>query len=40
MAQYNITVDDDILKGLFTGDQGMSQLLEQLLNQVLNAQAS
>lgn len=40
MAQYNITVDDEVLKGLFTGDKGMSQLLEQVLNQVLNAQAS
>lgn len=28
MAQYNITVDDEVLKGLFTGDKGMSQLLE------------
>ena len=40
MAQYNITVDDEVLKGLFTGDKGMSQLLEQVLNQVLKAQAS
>ena len=40
MAQYSITVDDEILKGLFTGDKGMSQLLEPVLNQVLNAQAS
>lgn len=40
MAQYNITVDDEILKGLFTGDKGMAQLLEKVLNQVLNAQAS
>jgi transposase-like protein len=40
MAQYNITVDDEVLKGLLTGDKGMSQLLEQVLNQVLKAQAS
>ena len=40
MAQYNITVDDEILKGLFSGDRGVAQLLEQVLNQVLNAQAS
>ncbi len=26
MAQYNITVDDEILKGLFIGVKGMSQL--------------
>src|SRR5579875_1193196 len=40
MAQYNITVDDEVLKGLFTGDKGISQLLDQVLNQVLKAQAS
>ena len=40
MAQYNITVDDELLKGLFSGDKGISQLLEQVLNQVLHAQAS
>jgi len=40
MAQYNITVDDEVLKGLFTGDKGMALLLEKVLNQVLNAQAS
>ena len=40
MAPYNITVDDEILKGLFTGDRGVAQLLEKVLNQVLNAQAS
>lgn len=40
MAQYNITVDDEVLKGLFSGDKGMSQLLEQVLNQVLRVQSS
>ncbi|GLG01622.1 IS256 family transposase [Alicyclobacillus hesperidum subsp. aegles] len=40
MAQYNITVDDEVLKGLFTGDKRISQLLDQVLNQVLKAQAS
>jgi len=40
MAQYHITVDDEIFKGLFSEDKGMSQLLEQMLNQVLHAQAS
>ncbi|SDW76698.1 hypothetical protein SAMN04489725_1141, partial [Alicyclobacillus hesperidum] len=40
MAQYNITVDDEVLKGLFTGDKGVALLLEKVLNQVLNAQAS
>jgi transposase-like protein len=40
MAQYNITLDDTVLKGLFSGDKGMSDLLEQVLNQVLQAQAT
>jgi len=40
MAQYNIIVDDEVLKGLFSGDKGLAQLLEQVLNQVLRAQAS
>lgn len=40
MAQYNITLNDDVLKDLFTGDVGTSKLLEQVLNQVLQAQAA
>jgi len=40
MAQYKITVDDEILKDLFSGDLGTSKLLEQVLNQVLQAQAA
>jgi len=40
MAQYNITLDDAVLKGLFSGDKGMSELLEQVLNQVSQAQAT
>ena len=40
MTQYNITLDDEILKDLFTGDVGTSKLLEQVLNQVLQAQAA
>ncbi len=40
MAQYNITVDDEVLKDLFSGDAGTSKLLEQVLNQVLQAQAA
>jgi putative transposase len=39
MAQYNITVNDEVLKDLFSGDGGISKLLEQVLNQVLQAQA-
>ncbi len=37
MAQYNITVDDEFLKRLFSGDKEVSQLLGQVLNQVLHA---
>ena len=40
MAQYKITVDDEVLKDLFSGDVGTSKLLEQVLNQVLQAQAA
>lgn len=37
MAQYNITLNDEILKDLFSGDKGVAVLLEQVLNQVLQA---
>lgn len=40
MAQYNITLDDELLKELFLRDKGVAALLEQILNQVLQAQAS
>lgn len=39
LAQYNFTVDDEVLKGLFSGDAGTSKLLEQVLNKVLLEQA-
>lgn len=40
MAPYNITVDDDALTGLFSEERGVSKLLEQILNQILTAQAT
>jgi len=43
MAQYQITVDQDLLHRLFLGnnkDSGVSALLESVLNQVLQAQAT
>jgi putative transposase len=43
MAQLNITVDSELLKGLFTADgkeQAFTELVSTILNQVLNAQAS
>jgi len=39
MAQYHITVNDELLHGLFTRDEGLAKLLEQVFNQILEAQA-
>ena len=36
MAQYHITVNN--LHGLFTRDEGLAKLLEQVLNPILEAQ--
>jgi len=38
MAQYQITVDGEMLHQLFRGDEGVGKLLESVLNQVLEAQ--
>ncbi|MGB4040204.1 MAG: IS256 family transposase, partial [Bacillota bacterium] len=43
MAQYQITVDQELLHHLFLGnnkDAGVSALLESVLNQILQAQAT
>ncbi|WP_066355652.1 IS256 family transposase, partial [Fervidicola ferrireducens] len=43
MAQYNITIDSEILHHLFLNgakDEGMAKLLESVLNQILQAQAT
>lgn len=43
MAQINLTVDSELLKGLFTADgkeEAFAALVSSMLNQVLNAQAS
>lgn len=43
MAQVNITVDSELLKGLFTADgkdEAFAALVSTILNQVLSAQAS
>lgn len=41
MAQYQVTVDSDLLHQLFfRQDEGMARLLEQVLNQVLEAQVT
>ncbi|MWY67226.1 transposase, partial [Francisella tularensis] len=38
MAQYHINLNSEILHDLLTKDEGMAKLLEQVLNQVLQAQ--
>jgi putative transposase len=40
MPEYQITIDGETLHGLFQGDTGLAKLLEQVLNQVLEAQVS
>jgi putative transposase len=40
MAQYQITLNDDSLKDLFQQDGGVAKLVEQVLNQVLQAQVT
>ena len=43
MAQYNITIDSEILHHLLlkgAKDEGMAKLLESILNQILQAQAT
>ena len=40
MAQFEITIDDAGLQGLFTGGNGLQGLVEQVLNQVLAHQVT
>jgi transposase-like protein len=40
MPDYQITIDGETVHGLFQGDAGLAKLLEQVLNQVLEAQVS
>ena len=43
MAQYQITLDSELVHQLFLGnskDEGVSKLLETVLNQVLQAQVT
>ncbi|MCF6096742.1 transposase [Thermovorax subterraneus] len=43
MAQYNITIDSEILHHLLLNgakDEGMAKLLEYVLNQILQARAT
>jgi hypothetical protein len=40
MALYQINLDDALLHGLFQQDGGVARLLEQILNQILQAQVA
>jgi len=40
MAQYQVIIDTDMLQHLFSKDEGLAKLAEQVLNQILKAQAS
>lgn len=40
MAHYQVTVDRDLLQGLFIRDDGLARLVENIVNQILNAQAA
>jgi putative transposase len=40
MPDYQIAIDGETVHGLFQGDAGLAKLLEQVLNQVLEAQVS
>ncbi|MDN5294035.1 MAG: putative transposase [Eubacteriales bacterium] len=38
MAQYQVPVDSEVLQQLFSRDDGLARLVEQILNQILAAQ--
>lgn len=40
MAHYQVTVDGEVLQQLFSRDDGLVRLVEQVLNQVLEAQVT
>ncbi len=40
MAHYQVTVDCDLLQGLFIRDDGLARLVENIVNQILDAQAT
>ena len=40
MAGYDVTVGKDLLPGLLSGENGLAQLIENVLNQVLEAQVA
>ena len=40
MAQYKISVDSEKVKGLLVRDEGLKELIQEILNQILEAQAT
>jgi putative transposase len=40
VADYQLTIDEDMVHGLLAGDGGLARLLEQVLNQILEGQVS
>lgn len=40
MTQYHITLSQEDLHGLFSGDEGLARLMEKVLNQVLQFEAT
>ncbi len=40
MAHYQVTVDRDLLQGLLVRDDGLARLVEHVVNQILDAQAT
>ncbi|NSW84649.1 MAG: IS256 family transposase [Syntrophothermus sp.] len=40
MAHYQVTVDGEVLQQLFSRDDGLARLVEQVLNQILEAQVT
>lgn len=40
MVQYRVIVDGEVLHQLFVRDDGLARLLEGVLNEVLEAQAT
>jgi len=40
MTHYQLTLDNDSLQRLFGGNEQLAHLLEQVLNQVLEAQVA
>ena len=40
MAQYQVTIDGEILQQLFVRDDGLARLVEQVVNQILEAQVA